>query len=319
MEGGMKGLVKITGKLILALLCIVFIFLLATTIYHHVSLGNEGNAILPNGILVDVDGHKIHVYAEGEKGNRPTLVFMSGSATVSPVYDFKPLYSLLSDEYRIAVVEKAGYGYSDIYEVGRDIETMLNEVRQGLSLAGESGPYILFPHSMSGLEAVYWAQQYPDEVMAIIGLDMAVPESYEYFNFSSLNQLMYIGRATVWLGLHRIPGVYPLNESSLTEHEKEQQKLLMYRNAVNIDYILEGKSVYNNAMTVSSGGALDLPILMFVSDGREIGEYWIPCQERFAARSGAQLIQLDCGHYVHNVEHEYIAEKTLEYLSTLEF
>lgn len=238
----MKGLVKITGKLILALLCIVFIFLLATTIYHHVSLGNEGNAILPNGILVDVDGHKIHVYAEGEKGNRPTLVFMSGSATVSPVYDFKPLYSLLSDEYRIAVVEKAGYGYSDIYEVGRDIDTMLNEVRQGLSLAGESGPYILFPHSMSGLEAVYWAQQYPDEVMAIIGLDMAVPESYEYFNFSSLNQLMYIGRATVWLGLHRIPGVYPLNESSLTEHEKEQQKLLMYRNAVNIDYILEGKS-----------------------------------------------------------------------------
>ena len=47
---------------------------------------------------------------------------------------------------------------------------MLNEVRQGLSLAGESGPYILFPHSMSGLEAVYWAQQYPDEVTAIIGL-----------------------------------------------------------------------------------------------------------------------------------------------------
>ena len=54
---------------------------------------------------------------------------------------------------------------------------MLNEVRQGLSLAGESGPYILFPHSMSGLEAVYWAQQYPDEVTAIIGLDMAVPEA----------------------------------------------------------------------------------------------------------------------------------------------
>ena len=50
----MKGLVKITGKLILALLCIVFIFLLTTTIYHHVSLGNEVNAIRPNGILVDL-------------------------------------------------------------------------------------------------------------------------------------------------------------------------------------------------------------------------------------------------------------------------
>ena len=317
MEGEMKRLLKRMGKLLLVLLCIIFIFLSATTFYHHVSLGNEENSIVPNGMLVEVDGHKIHVYAEGERGNKPTLVFMSGSATVAPVYDFRPLYSLLSNEYRIAVVEKAGYGYSEIYEVERDINTMLNEVRRGLSLAGESGPYILFPHSMSGLEAVYWAQQYPEEVTAIIGLDMAVPESYEYFNFSSVNQLMYVGRASVWLGLHRIPGVYSLNETALTEHEIEQQRLLMYRNAVNIDYVLEGKSVYNNAATVLSGGALDLPILMFVSDGKEIGEYWIPCQQRFAAQYAAQLIQLDCGHYVHNFEYEYISEKALEFLSTL--
>jgi pimeloyl-ACP methyl ester carboxylesterase len=314
----MKRLLKRTGKLLLILLCIVFVFLSATTVYHHASLDNEGNSIIPNGMLVEVEGRKIHVYAEGPKSNKPTLVFMSGSATVAPVYDFKSLYSLLSNEYRIVVVEKAGYGYSEIYKAERDINTMLNEVRQGLFLAGESGPFILFPHSMSGLEAVNWAQQYPEEVTAIIGIDMAVPESYEYFNFSSLNQLMYIGRASVWLGLHRIPGVYSLNETALTEHEIKQQKLLMYRNAVNIDYVLEGKSVYNNAATVLSGGTLDLPILMFVSDGKEIGEYWIPCQKKFAAQNGAQLIQLDCGHYVHHFEYEYIAEKTLEFLSTLQ-
>lgn len=314
----MKKILKRTGKLLLILLCIVFIFLSATTIYHHVSLDNEANNIIPNGMLIGVDGHKIHIYAEGEKGNKPTLIFMSGSGTVAPVYDFKSLYSILSDEYRIVVVEKAGYGYSEICEVERNIDTMLSEVRQGLSLAGESGPYVLLPHSMSGLEAVYWAQLYPGELTAIIGLDMAVPESYEYFNFSSINQLMYIGRATVWLGLHRIPGVYSLNETSLTEHEIKQQKLLMYRNAANIDYVLEGKEVYNNAVTVKSGRAIDLPILMFVSNGKEIGEYWIPCQKRFAAQNDAQLIQLDCGHYVHNFEYEYIAEKVMEYLSALQ-
>lgn len=313
----MKKIIKRTGKLLLVLLSFVLIFLSATTIYHHVSLGYEENDIVPNGKLVEIEGHKIHVYAEGVKANKPTLVFMSGSATAAPVYDFKALYSLLSDEYRIAVVEKAGYGYSEIYETERDIDTMLNEVRQGLSLAGETGPYVLFPHSMSGLEALAWAQQYPEEITAIIGLDMAVPESYEYFNFSSVNQLMYAGRASVWLGLHRIPGVYALDDTALTESESEQQKLLMYRNAVNIDYVLEGKAVYDNAAAVKSGRALDLPILMFVSNGLEIGEYWIPCQKRFAAQTDAQLIQLDSGHYVHNFEPEYIAEKTLEYLSTL--
>ncbi|HZK23970.1 MAG TPA: alpha/beta hydrolase [Oscillospiraceae bacterium] len=314
----MKKILQKTGRLLLILLCILFMFLLATTIFHHISLVYEAKKIVPNGMLVEVDGHNIHIYAEGEKRNRPTLVFMSGSATVAPVYDFKSLYSMLSAEYRIVVVEKAGYGYAEICEVERDIDTMLNEVRQGLTLAGESGPYVLFPHSMSGLEAVYWAQQYPEEVKAIIGLDMAVPESYEYFDFSSVKQMMYLGRASVWLGLHRIPGVYSLDAAELTEDEIAQQKLLMYRNAVNIDYVLEGKAVYNNAVQVKSGGALNLAILMFVSNGGEIGEYWIPCQKRFAAQNDAQLIHLDCGHYVHNFEHQYIAEKVLAYLTALQ-
>lgn len=314
----MKKTPKKALKLILILLCFVFVFLLATTIYHQISLNYERDKIVPNGTLVEVDGYKIHVYAEGDKGDKPTLVFMSGSATAAPVYDFKSLYSLLSDKYRIVVVEKAGYGYSDIYEIERDIDTMLEEVRQGLSLGGEKGPYVLFPHSMSGLEAIYWAQNYPEEVTAIIGLDMAVPESYDYFNFSSINQMIYVGRASVFLGLHRIPGVYSLDNTALTETEIKQQKLLMYRNAVNINFVLEGKAVYNNAAKVKSGRDLDLPILMFVSDGMEIGEFWIPTQKRFATKNDAQLIQLNCGHYVHNFMPEYIAEEVLGYISKLQ-
>ena len=56
---------------------------------------------------------------------------------------------------------------------------MLEETRRALILAGERGPYVLLPHSMSGLEAIYWAQKYPQEIKAIIGLDMAFPEAYE--------------------------------------------------------------------------------------------------------------------------------------------
>lgn len=44
-----------------------------------------------------------------------------------------------------------------------------------LDKAGIQDPYVLCPHSLSGLEALYWAQKYPDEVEAIVGLDMAVP------------------------------------------------------------------------------------------------------------------------------------------------
>ncbi len=37
------------------------------------------------------------------------LLFLSGSGTAAPVLDFKSLYSLLSSDYRIVVIEKFGY------------------------------------------------------------------------------------------------------------------------------------------------------------------------------------------------------------------
>ena len=71
---------------------------------------------------------------------------------------------MLSDEYRIVVVEKFGYGYSDVVDEDRNIQTVLSETRLALNKAGIDGPYVLCPHSMSGIEALYWAQEFPDEI-----------------------------------------------------------------------------------------------------------------------------------------------------------
>ena len=108
-----------------------------------------------------------------------TLLFLSGSGTAAPVLDFKSLYSLLSSDYRIVVIEKFGYGFSDVVDSERSFETILRQDREVLTKAGIEGPYILCPHSMSGIEAIMWAQNYPDEVEAIVGLDMALPRAYD--------------------------------------------------------------------------------------------------------------------------------------------
>ena len=127
-----------------------------------------------NGELVTINAHKIHIYRAGNT-DAPTIVFMSGHCTVSPVYDFKVLYEKLLQDFRIIVIEKFGYGYSDIWDSPCDIDTLLSIQRQALAALGETGPYILAPHSMSGLEAIRWKQMYPNEVSAIIGIDMATP------------------------------------------------------------------------------------------------------------------------------------------------
>ena len=173
---------KRIGVIIGIVAAIIIIFIIISYINHKVHLSKEDKLFVPNGQVVEVNGHYMHLYMEGEGDT--TLVFMSGGGTCSPVLDFKSLYSLLSDKYRIVVLEKAGYGFSDVVDVNRDIDTILSETREALSTAEISGPYILMPHSMSGIEALYWAQMYPDEVTAIVGLDMAVPDSYEDYNIN---------------------------------------------------------------------------------------------------------------------------------------
>ncbi len=135
-------ILKILGIVIIAILALVAIILIAFWINHNYQLRKEAKIFLPPGTMVEVNEKKLHVYVEGD-GNT-TLVFMAGHGTSYPTVDFKPLWVRMIDEYRIAVVEKSGYGWSDPSNSPRDIDTMLEETRESLQLSGETGPYILF-------------------------------------------------------------------------------------------------------------------------------------------------------------------------------
>ncbi len=169
---------KRTFRIIVLSIIILFVVIISgSLVYHSTVLKKEITSTPAPGVLVDVDDHQMHVYAEGD-GVR-TIVFLSGAGTSAPTLDFKLIWSELSPTYTIAVVEKTGYGWSDTADVSREIDVVLEESRTALQLAGVQPPYVLAAHSMSGLEAIRWTQKYPEEVKAIIGLDPAIPTIYE--------------------------------------------------------------------------------------------------------------------------------------------
>ena len=84
-----------------------------------------------NGDLVNVNGHNIHIFRPGNI-SKPKILLMSGSGTIAPVYDFKVLYEKLSKSFRIIVMEKFGYGYSDIFDSPADIDTLVSIQRKAL-------------------------------------------------------------------------------------------------------------------------------------------------------------------------------------------
>ena len=135
----MKKAFRTIGKALLGLLILTAVFLAVMTVYNQIMLRkNRALYETPLGQLVGVDGHNMSIYTEG--AGEHSLVFLSGWGTASPILDFKPLYSRLSDEYKIVVVEKFGYGFSDIVDGERDMDTILRQDREALGKCGIEAP-----------------------------------------------------------------------------------------------------------------------------------------------------------------------------------
>lgn len=310
----MKRVLRKSLIVVLAMMIILVLFVIISFVRHKICSSKEKDLRTPLGALVEVNGHNMSVYIEGKEDK--TLVFLSGGGTCSPILDFKSLYSLLTDEYKIVVVEKFGYGFSDVVDENRDIDTILSETRMALEKAEVQGPYILCPHSMSGLEALYWAQKYPKEVEAIIGLDMAVPGYYDEMNISI--PVMKAGQYGAALGITRwIPSLAEsdaMKFGTLSDKEKEIYRAVFYQRTATVTMINEMKTVKDNANVVKENGVPQVPMLLFVSNGSGgtgfTEERWrsIP-KEYISASENARFIELDCPHYIHDYKYEEIGKE----------
>lgn len=315
----LRKILRKTLKAVLIIAAIIVLFLAISFVNHKIRSSNEKDLLTPLGELVEVNGHNMSMYVEGD-GDK-TLVFMSGGGTCSPILDFKSLYSLLSDDYKIVVVEKFGYGFSDVVNENRDIDTILSETRMALDKAGIESPYVLCPHSLSGLEALYWAQKYPQEVEAIVGLDMAVPGYYDEMKISI--PTVKLGHYGAVLGITRL--IPSLAESdaikfgTLSEREKEIYRAVFYQKTATVTMINEVKAVKDNANVVKENGIPQVPMLLFISDGSGgtgfTEEMWrsIP-KEYISGHDNASYIELDCPHYVHDYEYEEISKEIRNFI-----
>ncbi len=305
-------------KIVLIIMIVIVAFLILVYVNHRVQSKKEEKTLTPMGQMVTVDGHDMCVYSGGT-GN-VTLVFLSGGGTCAPILDFQSLDSLLLDDYKVAVVERFGYGFSDVTDKSRRLDSVLEDTRQALKEAGCEAPYVLCPHSMSGLEALYWVQTYPDEVQAIIGLDMAVPEYYADMKVNM--PMLKLTGVAARIGLTRlIPGVWEgdaVKRGTLSDKEKETYQALFYRKTATETMLNEYQAVGENARMVAERPIPQIPMLLFVSNGTGTGfdtDTWRKIPEKYLADAeDGQIITLDCPHYVQDYEYEKIAGNIEEFL-----
>ncbi len=213
-------------KRLLFLVGAVLVLLLASFTYHRLGLQREKVSLKPIGQMVSVNGHDMSVFVKGEGAQ--TLVFLSGAGTASPILDFKDLYDGLSKQYKIVVVERAGYGYSEGTSKSRDVSEVLSETCQALAKAHVSGPYIILSHSMASLETLLWQEKYPSEIQAVIVLDWALPESY--YQIKMHPQMLSMARWESQLGLLRyLPNRLYMPNENLSSSDRRLYQRIAYR------------------------------------------------------------------------------------------
>lgn len=315
---------KILGFLVLIPIAAAAVFSLVSGVNHKSQLRKEAQEFYPSDRVVEVNDKKVHVFLAGD--GDLTLVFMAGHGTSSPVIDFKPLWSRMSDHYRIAVVERSGYGWSESSNTSRDLDTVLAETRTALKLSGEDGPYVLVPHSMAGLEAVYWAQNYPGEVKAILGLDPLTPQAFEVLPEPGKKQL-YVMALISRIGFSRympdsdVEQYLPIMKiEELTEKDKREYLAAFYRSAFSKDMLREIDDLQANAEKVAEQDVpASIPMYFFLSEGQEATvEGWQAASLDFLSKiqHGKHRL-LSAGHYLHYDQQELIVEEARAFLGEI--
>lgn len=294
---------------------VLILFLGGTFGFHQLSLQKESKLLMPIGKKVVVNGHQMNVYIKGEGSE--TIVFLSGAGISSPILDFKNLTDSLSKKYKVVVVERAGYGFSEDSDQSRDVMTVFSETRQALSQAEVSGPYVIVSHSMASLESLAWQEKYPNEVRALIGLDWALPASYK--DLKEHPTLMTLAYWTSKIGLLRyFPESFYIKNPTLTETERQQYKLLAYKQLMSQAMLHESRLAKENAKKVPSSINPKIPALLLVSNGEGTTfsqSEWQRYAERFASdQSNVQVVYMDAPHDLYHYQSNAIVSRIKEFL-----
>ena len=294
---------------------VLILFLGGTFGFHQLSLQKESKLLTPIGKEVTVNGHRMNVSVKGE--GPQTIVFLSGAGIASPILDFKNLSDSLSQKYKVVVVERAGYGFSEDSDRSRDVMEVLSETRQALAQAHVSGPYVIISHSMASLESLAWQEKYPNEVKALIGLDWALPASYE--DLKDNQALLTVAYWSSKIGLLRyFPESFYIKNPTLTETERQQYKLLAYKQLMSQAMLHESRLAKENAKKVPSSMNPKIPALLLVSNGEGTTfsqSKWQNYAKDFSRnQSNIQVDYMDAPHDLYHYQSDAIVSRIKEFL-----
>ena len=279
------------------------------------------------GQELEIAGHKMVVDVKG-RGNKPTIILLTGWGSASPVLEFLPLAKALMEKFRVITIEPFGYGLSDENSAEREISTIVEELHECTQRL-ECEEYYLMAHSISGLYSLYWANEYPQEVKGFIGIDSSVPNQFDQEPFLvsvvTLNKLSaHLQQIKNIFGITRLKSIRKPQKAVYADNSYvyKKEELSVFR-ILSMDFV-NNKTVMNELDCMESNLEVvremkfpkDIPVLQFVSgDNCEFMEAWEQLhREVITEMDKSEVVRLDGGHYLHFECKKEIVDKVNEWI-----
>ena len=255
------------------------------------------------GRLIDVDGHRMHLYCQGQ--GVPTVVIDTGLGGTS--LEWQPVMQRVAHFAQVCVYDRAGYGWSDMEPYPRTSSIEVNELHQLLHNAGLSGPFVVVGHSYGGYNAQLFARRYPRLTAGVVLVDASHPEQIERFEAPPYHlNTAPISRFGV-VQFKELPALHP----SLSPQAR-LLTLYQYQNwrpRRTISYELLG--FRDSARELRAEPPFPAVPLVVLSRGKrvwpvgphgdQLEQLWLALQGELAAQSptSAQILARDSGHLIH--------------------
>src|SRR6185312_16373565 len=126
-------------------------------LYQNITNMLEARRYPPPGELIDVGGHRLHIYSVGQQGQGPTVVLEAGLSCSH--LDWCKVQPEVAKFARVCSYDRTGLGWSETGPSTRSSSQMVTELHQLLTNANIPGPYILVAHSFGGFIVRLYADQ----------------------------------------------------------------------------------------------------------------------------------------------------------------